>query len=119
MNKEKIKQHLIEELKHNSIMLYADRQAFKKSIIPKDYIEKQLKRNKKQKKGSLIAFGVVLALMIVLQSYIVLSENAFPYLQNISMQFMPMLGLLFFQANHQNFGKRIFILELLLNWEDE
>lgn len=50
MNKEKIKQHLIEELKHNSIMLYADRQAFKKSIIPKDYIEKQLKRNKKQKK---------------------------------------------------------------------
>lgn len=119
MNKETLKQHLVEELKRNNIMLYADRQAFKKDKIPKDYIEKQLIRNKRQKKLSFIAFGVLIALMIVLQFYIVLSENAIPFLQNISVQFMPMLGVLFFQANHQNFGKRIFILELLRDWEKE
>lgn len=119
MNKENIKQKLIEELKQNSIMLYADRQVFKKKLIPKDYIQKQLIRNKRQKKFTLIAFGIVMAILILLQFYIVLSENAYPYLQNVMLQFFPLLGLMFFQANYQNFGKRIFILELLLDWEDE
>jgi len=118
MNKENIKHQLIEELKHNSIMLYADRQAFKKNNIPKDYIKKQLLKNKRQKNFSLIAFGVLIAILMLIQFYIVYSENAYPYLQNVMIQFFPLLGLMFFQANYQNFGKRIFILELLLDWEE-
>ncbi|MDA3905512.1 MAG: hypothetical protein PF484_05490 [Bacteroidales bacterium] len=118
MNKETIKQKLIEEMKHNSIMLYADRQTFKKNSIPKDYIKKQLLKNKKQKKFSLIAFGVIIAILMLMQFYIVYSENAYPFLQNVMLQFFPILGIIFFQANYQNFGKRIFILELLLDWEE-
>jgi len=90
MNKETIKQKLINELNENSILMYAERQKLKEDHLPKELLEKMLKKHK----------------------------NTNPFLQNVMLQFMPVLGISYFSASHQNYGKRIFILELLLDWEE-
>lgn len=118
MNTEALKQKLIAELNENSILMYAERQKLKADHLPKDLLEAQLKKHKRQRQWTKILFGILAAFMIMLQFYIVYSENAYPYLQNVMMQFLPFLGILFFSANYQNYGKRIFILELLLQWEE-
>lgn len=117
MNTESIKQRLIAELNENSILLYAERQKLKKDHLPKELLETMLQKHKKQREWSKILFGILGAFLIMLQFYIVSSENAYPFLQNIMIQFIPILGILFFSASYQNYGKRIFILELLLDWE--
>lgn len=119
MNMESLKQKLIAELNENSILMYAERQKLKEDQLPKALLQKLLIKYQKQKKLSLIGFGLLGALLIVVQYILVYSQNKYPFLQQVSIQFMPLLGVLFFQMNIQNFGKRIFILELLLNWEEE
>jgi len=117
MNTDSIKQRLIAELNENSILLYAERQKLKEDHLPKELLEEMLKKHKKQRQWSKVLFGVLGAFLIMLQFYIVSNENANPFLQNVMLQFMPILGISYFSASHQNYGKRIFILELLLDWE--
>ena len=117
MNTDSLKQRLIAELNENSILLYAERQKFKEDHLPKELLEKMLKKHKRQRQWSKILFGILAAFLIMLQFYVVSSENAYPYLQNVVLQFMPVLGISYFSASYQNYGKRIFILDLLLDWE--
>lgn len=119
MKADKLKQQLIDELNENSFLHYAEIQKFKKNNLPKDLISKKLNSFKRQKKITLVMFGVLGAFLIFTQFILIESENSHPFLQNLSLQFIPILGVLFFQSNYQNIGKRIFILELLLNWEEE
>lgn len=118
MNTESLKQKLITELNENSILMYAERQKLKEDQLPKELLQKMLIKHQKQKKLSLIFFGVMLAFLILLQWYIAYSQNKSLFMQNVLLQFTPILGVLYFQMNFQNLGKRIFILELLLNWVD-
>lgn len=119
MNTDSIKQKLIAELNENSILLYAERQKFKQDNLPKELLENMLKKHRRQRQWTKILFGLLAAFLIMLQFYIVSSENANPFLQNMILQFMPILGISYFSASYQNYGKRIFILELLLDWEEE
>lgn len=118
MEKEGIKQKPIAELNDNSILLYAERQKFKESNLPKDLMEKMRIKFIKQKKISMIAFGILGAYLIIMQFLIVYSNSPSAFLKNSTIQFFPLLGVLFFQMNRQNLGKKIFILGLLLNWEE-
>lgn len=118
MKTDKLKQQLIDELNENSFLHYAEIQKFKKNNLPKDLISKKLNSFKRQKKITLVMFGILGAFLIFTQFILIESENSHPFLQNLSLQFIPILGVLFFQANYQNIGKRIFILELLLNWDE-
>ncbi len=117
MNTESLKQKLIAELNENSILLYAERQKFKQDNLPIELLQKMRDKYVKQKRFSMIAFGILGAFLIMLQFYIVSDDNANPFLQNIMLQFTPILGISYFSASHQNYSKRIFILDLLLDWE--
>jgi hypothetical protein len=118
MNTESIKQRLIAELNENSMLLYAERQKFKENDIPQDLINTMRKKYQKQKKLSMIGFGVLGAFIILSLSLLTISEKPHYILQNIAMQFTPILGILYFSAHNQNLGKKIFILDLLSDWEN-
>jgi len=117
MNTESLKQKLIAELNENSMLLYAERQKLKEDHLPKELLEQMLKKHKKQRQWTKILFGIIVAFLVILQFYIVSDDNANPFLQNIMLQFTPILGISYFSASYQNYGKRIFIIELLLDWE--
>lgn len=117
MNTESIKQRLIAELNENSILLYAERQKFKEDYLPKELMEKLKSKYKKQKRIGMIAFGVLGAFIILSLTLLSISDDADNIFQSIAMQFTPILGILYFSAQNQNLGKKIFILDLLLDWE--
>lgn len=117
MNTESIKQKLIAELNENSILLYAERQKLKAEHLPKDLLEEMLIRYKKKKKFNSIAFIVILVVIVLILFLAGFNENPRNILFQMGFQFMPILGGLFFSAQTMNFSKKIFILDLLLNWE--
>lgn len=117
MNTESIKQRLIAELNENSILLYAERQKLKKDHLPKELLEEMLKKNLKARKFSKIVFGILGVFLTLLIGYSRIPSAPNILLQSVIFQFMPILGVIFFSASYQNYGKRIFILELLLDWE--
>lgn len=118
MNIESIKQRLIAELNENSILLYAERQKFKENDLPQDLINIMRKKYQKQKKLSMIGFGVLGAFIILSLTISKLIESPQDIFQTIGIQFTPILGILYFSAQNQNLGKKIFILDLLSDWEN-
>ncbi len=118
MDTKAIKQKLIAELNENSILMYADRQKFKAEELPMELLQKMHKKYKRQKQFSLILIGILLAVLIIIQ-FIISSAGSTPkLLQSFTLQFLPFQGIFFFQFNFQNYGKRIFVIELLMQLED-
>jgi hypothetical protein len=118
MDTEALNQKLIEELNENSILMYADRQKFKAEKLPMELLQRLHKKYKRQKQFSLILIGILLAVLIIIQFAISSAGNTPKLLQTFTLQFMPLLGIFFFQFNFQNYGKRIFVIELLMQLED-
>lgn len=118
MEKETIKQKLITELNDNGMLLYADKQKLKTNEIPYDFLQKKLTTFKKQKKISAIAFGIIGAFIIFSLFLSQTNESSNNFLQLYVIQLIPILGILYFSSQNHNLGKKIFILELLLNWEE-
>ena len=118
MNTELLKQKLIAELNENSILLYAERQKFKENHLPKELLEEMLIKYKRKKKFNSIAFIVILIVIVLMLSLARFNESPNNILLQMGFQFMPVLGGLFFSAQTMNFSKKIFILDLLLDWEE-
>ena len=117
MEKETIRERLISEL-NDSTLLYKDRQKFKKEELPKDFLEKLILKYSKERKLTAIAFSI-LGMIIIFSLFTshLFAKSSFS-LQLLGIQLTPLLGVLFFGSQNKNLAKRIFILKLLLDWDD-